>query len=66
MESQGGGEVLDPRTKARLERHGFSADLYEGVAVMSWDHCPADRLGGAVDLEMENADDDARRLRFNC
>jgi hypothetical protein len=64
LESWGDGEVLDPRGKHWLESHGFSSDLYEGVAVMRWDRCPAGRLKGAVDLEMENADDDARRLRF--
>ncbi len=64
LEAQGGGEVLPVRGRLWLERHGFSADLYEGVAVMRWDHCPEDRLGGVVDLEMENADDDARRVRF--
>lgn len=64
LEGEGGGGVLPPRMTLWLERHGFSADLYEGVAVMRWDHCPAERLDGIVDLEMENADDDARRVRF--
>lgn len=62
--SDGDGEVLPARGRLWLERHGFSADLYAGVAVMRWDHCPAEHIGGAVDLEMENADDDARRVRF--
>ena len=56
--------MLPARVAAWLERHGFGTDIYQGVAVLSWDHCPTDRLGGIVDLEMEQADDDARRVRF--
>lgn len=64
LESEGDRGVLPARVAAWLERHGFGTELYQAVAVMQWDHCPADQLGGIVDLEMEEADDDARRVRF--
>lgn len=58
------GGVLPARMAAWLERHGFGTEIYQRVAVMKWDHCPADQLGGVVDLEMEEADDDANRVGF--
>ena len=64
LESEGDRGVLPARMAAWLEGHGFGTEIYQGVAVIKWDHCPADRLGGVVDLEMEGADDDANRVRF--
>jgi S1-C subfamily serine protease len=59
-----GGSVLTPRGKAWLDASGFSSDLYAGVARMKWDECPDEPLAGNVELELENADSDAQRVRF--
>jgi S1-C subfamily serine protease len=59
-----GGSILTPRVKAWLDGHGFSSDLYVAVARMKWDECPDEPVAGNVELELENADADASRVRF--
>ncbi len=60
-----GGSVLTPRARTWLEAHGFSSDLYGGIARMKWGDCPDEPLAGKLELELENADSDASRVRFD-
>jgi hypothetical protein len=59
-----GGSVLTPQGKAWLDSRGFASDLYGAVARMKWDECPGEPLAGNLELELENADSDAQRVRF--
>ncbi len=64
LETRDRGSVLPPRGKAWLESHGFASDLYHSVATIRFGDCPGDKLDGPVDLVMEDADEDASRVRF--
>jgi hypothetical protein len=65
LEREDHGSVLTPRVKAWLDRNGFASDMYGGFAALDWAHCATEELGTAVDLELEDADPDASRIRFS-
>jgi hypothetical protein len=63
-EAREGGSILQPSVKAWLDRNGFASDIWVGVAVIEFAHCPPDALRRGVVLRMQNADDDAAEIRF--
>jgi trypsin-like peptidase len=59
-----GGSIVKPRVKAWLERHGFSSDIWVGVALLGFGDCPQEALGSGAVLTLRDADDDASRIQF--
>ena len=64
LETRDRESVLPPRTKAWLENNGFASDLYHCWATIRWAECPIQALEGPIDLLLEDADEDADRVRF--
>ena len=67
VEGRGGGPVLPGRVKSWLERNGFASEMYAAHARLDVQACPPTPLapGAALELELEDADDDARRIALH-
>ena len=63
-EPREGQSGLDPRVKAWLDGHGFSSDVWVGIAVLRYAQCPDEALESGTVLEMHGADAGAAKVQF--
>jgi hypothetical protein len=63
-EPREGKSGLNPRVKAWLDGHGFSSDVWVGIAVLHYAECPDQALDSGAVLEMHGADPGAAKVQF--
>ena len=64
LETESGDSPLKPRTKAWLEKNGFATDIYQGLVIVQRGDCTNAELARGFTLELEGANEDAKRLEL--
>jgi hypothetical protein len=55
---------LGPRTFAWLEANSLASAFYVGESPLRFDQCPSPKTASSIELELEDANPEARRLRL--